>query len=519
MALVAKPGGPTSHDVVDQVRRALGLRRVGHLGTLDPFAAGLLVIVVGRATRLAQYAADWTKSYEGVIRLGRTTATDDATGPTAGASDAWQSLDRAHVEAALARFHGAYEQRPPAYSAVKVEGERAYRRARRGEPVALAARPVLVSALELVRFAPPDVAFRATVSGGTYVRGLARDVGEELGCGAHLATLVRTRVGPFRLEDGVMPERLTAGDLRERMTGTVATVGTFDGVHRGHQAVLAEIVRRARARGLASLVVTFDPHPLEVVNPAAAPRLLTLPDEKRELVTALGLDRVELVPFTPALARLAPEQFVRDVLRAQYRMQELVLGYDHGFGRGRTGDLDLVRRLAKDDGFAVDVVDAVRDDGQPISSSLIRTAVAHGDLAAAERWLGRRYSATGVVERGAGRGRTIGIPTINLAPPDPRKLLPPDGVYAVWVRLPGDGEGGRAVRYGGMMNQGPRPTFGIAARALEIHLFDFAGELYGETVTVEWVRRLRDVQTFASREALVEQLGRDAVAARAILNR
>jgi len=218
VALVAKPGGPTSHDVVDQVRRALGLRRVGHLGTLDPFAAGLLVIVVGRATRLAQYAADWTKSYEGVIRLGRTTATDDATGPTAGASDAWQSLDRAHVEAALARFHGAYEQRPPAYSAVKVEGERAYRRARRGEPVALAARPVLVSALELVRFAPPDVAFRATVSGGTYLRGLARDVGEELGCGAHLATLVRTRVGPFRLEDGVMPERLTAGDLRDPAT-------------------------------------------------------------------------------------------------------------------------------------------------------------------------------------------------------------------------------------------------------------------------------------------------------------
>src|SRR5216117_4520602 len=154
------------------------------------------------------------------------------------------------------------------------------------------------------------------------------------------------------------------------MTGTVATVGTFDGVHRGHQAVLAEIVRRARARGLASLVVTFDPHPLEVVNPAAAPRLLTLPDEKRELVTALGLDRVELLSFTPALARLAPEQFVRDVLRAQYRMQELVLGYDHGFGRGRTGDVDLVRRLAEDDGFAVDVVDAVRDDGQPISSSL-----------------------------------------------------------------------------------------------------------------------------------------------------
>jgi len=120
------------------------------------------------------------------------------------------------------------------------------------------------------------------------------------------------------------------------------------------------------------------------------------------------------------------------------------------------------------------------------------------------------------VERGAGRGRTIGIPTINLAPPDPRKLLPPDGVYAVWVEV-GKRETGNGQRYGGMMNQGPRPTFGVTARALEVHLFDFAGELYGEAVTVEWVRRLRDVRTFPSREALVDQLGRDAVAARQAL--
>ncbi len=302
-------------------------------------------------------------------------------------------------------------------------------------------------------------------------------------------------------------------------TGTVATVGTFDGIHRGHQAVLAEVARRARARGLAGLLVTFDRHPLEVVNPSAAPRLLTLPDEKRALVAALGVERTEIVPFTPELARLGPEEFVRDVLRARFGMQELVLGHDHGFGRGRSGDVDLVRRLAREQGFVADVVAAVTDDGQPISSSLVRTAVAHGDLASAERWLGRSYSARGVVERGAGRGRTIGVPTINLAPPDPRKLLPPDGVYAVRVELPGQGAGGRGGggRYGGMMNQGSRPTFGVAARGLEIHLFDFAGDLYGETVTVEWVRRLRDVQTFPSRQALVDQIERDAVAARAVL--
>jgi riboflavin kinase / FMN adenylyltransferase len=294
------------------------------------------------------------------------------------------------------------------------------------------------------------------------------------------------------------------------MTGTVATVGTFDGIHRGHQAVLAEVVRRGRERGLASLLVTFDPHPLEVVNPSAAPRLLTLPDEKRALVRGLGVAEMAVVPFTAELARLGPEQFVREVLRARFAMQELVLGYDHGFGRGRSGDVELVRRLAQEDGFAVHVVAAVTDDGQPISSSLIRTAVAHGDVAGARRWLGRSYSLGGVVQRGAGRGRTIGIPTLNLASPDPRKLLPPDGVYAVRVEW-------RGASYGGMMNQGPRPTFGVHARGLEIHLFGFAGELYGETVTVEWVRRLRDVQTFPSRQALVDQIERDAAAARAAL--
>ncbi|HEX4628552.1 MAG TPA: bifunctional riboflavin kinase/FAD synthetase [Gemmatimonadales bacterium] len=301
------------------------------------------------------------------------------------------------------------------------------------------------------------------------------------------------------------------------MTGTVATVGTFDGIHRGHQAVLAEVMRRGRAAGSPGLLVTFDPHPLEVVNPSAAPRLLTLPEEKRVLATTLGIERVEVIPFTPALARLGPEEFVREILRARFGMEQLVLGYDHGFGRGRAGDVELVRRLAREDGFAMEVVPAVTEDGQPISSSLIRTAVAHGDLSSAARALGRPYSLRGTVERGAGRGRTIGVPTMNLAAVDPRKLLPPDGVYAVRVELQGKREGGRGT-YGGMMNQGSRPTFGVHARGLEIHLFDFTGDLYGETVTVEWVRRLRDVQTFATRQALVDQIERDAVAARAILN-
>jgi len=312
------------------------------------------------------------------------------------------------------------------------------------------------------------------------------------------------------------------------MNGAVVTVGTFDGVHRGHQAVLAEVTRRAKAGTRKSVLVTFEPHPLAVVNPAAAPKLLSLPEEKREIVRAAGVAEFVLMPFTPAVAQLDAEAFVQR-LCDEYAMRELVMGYDHGFGRGRAGDVELVQRLARDKKFAVAVVDAVRDDGQPISSTLIRTALAHGDLDAAARWLGRRYGIRGTVVRGAGRGRTIGIPTINLASPDPRKLLPPDGVYAVRVRILESGTGilesGTRILapdskiLGGMMNQGPRPTFGEQARTLEIHLLDFDGELYGETVNVEWVGRLRDVQAFSSREALVAQLERDRQAARATLNR
>lgn len=299
--------------------------------------------------------------------------------------------------------------------------------------------------------------------------------------------------------------------------GAVVTMGTFDGVHRGHQAVLAEVIRRASATGLASVLVTFEPHPLAVVNPAAAPKLLTLPEEKRALVGAHGIEQFVLMPFTPAVAQLDAEAFVSR-LREEHAMRELVMGYDHGFGRGRAGDVDLVRRLARQQGFEMAVVDAVKDNGQPISSTLIRTALAHGDLVAAARWLGRSYGIRGTVVRGAGRGRTIGIPTINLEPPDARKLLPPDGVYAVHVTI-GKRETGSGTRYGGMMNQGPRPTFGEQARTLEIHLFDFDGDLYGEVVDVEWVRRLRAVQAFPSRDALVAQLERDRQAARATLNR
>lgn len=197
--------------MVDIVRRALNTRRVGHTGTLDPFAEGLLVMVLGRATRLVPFAAEWSKSYEGCIRLGTTTDSDDRTGQVV--EERPVAVDRQTLERVLAGFRGSVRQRPPAYSAVKVAGERAYRRARRGERVEPSEREVYIAALEVTEFAPPDVRFQATVSGGTYLRSLARDIGAALGCGGHLALLRRTVVGPFRLADALSPTAATPAAL------------------------------------------------------------------------------------------------------------------------------------------------------------------------------------------------------------------------------------------------------------------------------------------------------------------
>ncbi|HEU4697940.1 MAG TPA: bifunctional riboflavin kinase/FAD synthetase [Gemmatimonadales bacterium] len=292
--------------------------------------------------------------------------------------------------------------------------------------------------------------------------------------------------------------------------GSTVTVGSFDGVHRGHQAVLDEIARRARAAGRASVLVTFEPHPLEVVNPQAAPPLLTVGAERREILAQSALDYALILRFDRRLAALSPERFVREVLLEGCAMRELVIGYDHGFGRGRSGDVETLRRLGASDGFAVDVVAPVDVDGQPVSSTRIRRAVAGGDLATAARLLGRPYQLSGTVRHGERRGRTIGVPTINLAALPPQKLLPPDGVYAVWVETP-------AGRFGGMMNQGPKPTFQDGRRTLEAHLFEFEGDLYGAWVRVEWVKRLRDVRRFGSLEQLQDQLQRDRAQARAAL--
>ncbi|MBL0172337.1 MAG: bifunctional riboflavin kinase/FAD synthetase [Gemmatimonadaceae bacterium] len=294
-------------------------------------------------------------------------------------------------------------------------------------------------------------------------------------------------------------------------TGAVVTVGTFDGMHRGHQDVLRRLAARGEATGRPSVVITFDPHPLEVVNPAAAPPLLTTFREKLEVIVQTGVSYVAVLPFTPGLAALGAEQFVDAVLRGRFSMTELLIGHDHGFGRGRTGDSEVLRALGRQRGFGVTLLEPVAGpDGKAVSSTTIRQAIADADLARAAEGLGRPYCLSGRVIGGDRRGRLLGYPTLNLDPPPPNKLLPPDGVYAVRVQTP-QGE------FQGMLNLGARPTFGDPARRIETHVFDASHDWYGASVRIDLIRRLRDTRSFADAAALQDQLRHDETAAREVL--
>lgn len=293
---------------------------------------------------------------------------------------------------------------------------------------------------------------------------------------------------------------------------SVVTVGTFDGIHRGHQAVLRFLVERARHHGGRSVLVTFDPHPRAVVHREDV-RLLTTPGERAEICARAGIDRFIVLPFDAALAALPPERFVRDILQDRVGLQAMVIGHDHAFGRDRAGRHDLLERLGAELGFDVDVIPAAAVHDAVVSSSTIRrTLLEEGDVHRAADLLGHRYHLSGYVVSGARRGRTLGYPTANLAPEDRRKLIPADGVYAVRVRI-----GNRPDLLPGMMNIGRRPTFEESEVRIEVHLLDFEGDLYDRRLSVDFIERLRPERRFPTIDALVAQLREDEARCRSVL--
>ena len=315
---------------------------------------------------------------------------------------------------------------------------------------------------------------------------------------------------------------------------SVLTTGTFDGVHLGHQAILRYLVDRARRVGGVPTLVTFDPHPREVIAGVHVP-LLTTMAERSALAADLGIERFVVLPFTRDLSNLEPEAYVTDVLLGRVGMKEIVIGYDHRFGRRARGDRDLLDALGAEHGFSVDVIPEQIETGVTVSSTEIRQRLASGDVERAAALLGRPYRFTGTVVRGEGRGRTLGFPTANVQPEHERKMLPGLGVYAVRAHLGASGgaeaSGARGHRENasvssprspapllGMMNVGRRPTFETdGALKAEVHLFETDADLYGRKLAVDVVARVRDERKFDGPDALVAQLKEDRQRARWLL--
>lgn len=299
-------------------------------------------------------------------------------------------------------------------------------------------------------------------------------------------------------------------DLPETLKGAAVAIGAFDGVHRGHQAVIAEASEAARRLDAPLAVVSFDPHPRRWFQPDAAPFRLMTTGQMARALGPLGVDRLYLLPFDAGMAAMSDEGFARDVLAGGLGIRHAAVGFDFTYGKGRTGSPEGLRRHGEALGFTVSVADRIDDpDGLKLSSSAVREALKAGDMARAATILGRPFAIEGEVVHGDKRGRTIGVPTANVGMGD--YMRPAYGVYAVRARLP-DGR-----TFDGVANLGLRPMYALDEPLLEVWLFDFDGDLYGQALETELVALLRGELTFDSLDALKVHIDADAAAARAVL--
>lgn len=293
---------------------------------------------------------------------------------------------------------------------------------------------------------------------------------------------------------------------------TVLTIGTFDGVHLGHRAILEQVIAQAQAVGGNSVVVTFDPHPRTILFPNQPLQLLTSLNQRLDLLRREGIEQIAVVPFTKAFSQMEADAYVRDFLIEKFHPHTVVIGYDHHFGHGRSGNLELLKKYGKEYKFEVREISAQLIDEAAISSTKIRNALTAGEISIANAMLGRRYSLNGKVVEGDKLGRTIGYPTANMQPENRQVIIPANGVYAVIVEV-------RNNKHWGMLNIGFRPTVtNEMQQRIEAHLLDFNEDLYGENITIHLVDWIREEQKFDSLKALQEQLGRDKMDAEKILS-
>ena len=298
-------------------------------------------------------------------------------------------------------------------------------------------------------------------------------------------------------------------NIPEDLTGSVITIGNFDGIHLGHREIFRKLVREARERNKKSVVITFDPHPQKIIHPERRPFFLLTPlNEKLRLIESCDVDAVILITFSIEFARITAEEFVENILWKKLRLSKLLVGYDYAFGKGKGGNAEFLKAYGKKLGFQVEEIGAVKTGGMISSSTGTRLAILDGNVKLASEMLGRPYGVSGTVVKGYRRGTDIGYPTANIKS---EKVIPATGVYAIIAELEG-------IRHSGVINIGYNPTFGNEEISAEVHLLDFEGDIYGRGITILFIDRLRDEIKFKGPEELARQIKRDIEIAREILS-
>jgi riboflavin kinase/FMN adenylyltransferase len=289
---------------------------------------------------------------------------------------------------------------------------------------------------------------------------------------------------------------------------SVVTIGNFDGVHRGHMEIFRNLIACGVQRGLQSVVVTFEPHPLKVLSAKSTPPMITTFEQKIALIDSAGVDYLVVVAFTAEFARMTADDFVRNILCGSLGMRHIIIGHDYAFGKGREGNCTTLKRIGAEKGFTLEDMEPIGEGGLVFSSSLARRLIAAGEMEGASGILGRYYMISGTVVHGRDIGRSLGFPTANISAHN--ELLPPDGVYAVMVSLDGR-------LFKGACSIGVNPTFDGGSRAIEVFMLDFDDQIYGREIAVWFVQRLRDVTKFPDADELVSAISRDVLQTRNIL--
>lgn len=302
-------------------------------------------------------------------------------------------------------------------------------------------------------------------------------------------------------------------NLKKPLNNSVVTLGSFDGVHIGHRKILDKVVEDAKKLNVESVLITFEQHPRKILNKSRSSlSLLTTPQERRQIFSEIGIDHLICLKFNNELASLKPEEFVEKVFVEFLNVTKVITGYGHRFGKDGRGDYTLLANEANKHGFQTEMIPMQDVKNNMVSSTIIRELLHKGDVADANTFLGYNYMLNGVVIKGMDLGKRIGFPTANLTPDHPEKLIPGNGVYAVKAIVKGS-------EFNGMMNIGVRPTFKRRSRSIEVHIFDFNENIYGEKITISFMQRVRDEIKFDSIDELKQQLSKDKIIVIDILTR